>query len=180
MANVGTFVTVVRTAINRVFKGKRLDPFSGKSLFSVKKHNEVIACLNPLMNISAKMVFNNGGVFQSSDAKVEYSDANVVIQFDGSQIILTGSGNGNMTYRGTYDNTQSYNVGDVVRVRSGSSQGVWVCVVAQAALGSAPVFPEPADSGGTNNWELIGPPISQFTACAQGSDQVFYWGGWQV
>jgi hypothetical protein len=179
MANFGTVVSVVRTALNRVFKGKRLDPFTGKSLFSVKKHNEVVACINPLLNISAKMVFNNGGAFQSSDAKVEYSDANVMIQFDGSQIILQATGTSGMNYRGEYNNANAYSVGDVVRKRSGSDQGVWVCVVAQGAGGSAPAFPEPADSGGTNNWELIGPPINQFTACQGGSDQTFYWGGWQ-
>lgn len=60
-------------AMSGSWKGKELQPFNGKTVFSPKKHNEVIECLNPLNNIEV----TEGG---DSPPSVKYSDKKVSIK----------------------------------------------------------------------------------------------------
>ena len=85
-----------------------------------------------------------------------------------------GGGTGNMNYRQLYNSTTTYSFGDVVRVLSGSSQGVFVCVSSTPVVGVAPVFPEPMASGGTNTWDCLALGVGQFGGCAGGSSHTFY------
>jgi hypothetical protein len=82
-------------------------------------------------------------------------------------------GGGGMNYKGTYNSSTTYAVGDVVRVQSGSSQGVWVCVIANPGSGHQPTFPEPATTGGTNYWEMFTFGIQETSVCAGGSKTVY-------
>jgi hypothetical protein len=80
-----------------------------------------------------------------------------------------------MNYRSDYDAGKSYAKGDVVRVRSGAYQGVYVCVVA-ATAGTSPIFPEPADAtpGATTYWEILNLGIRQLNVCSGGAGAQVY------
>lgn len=90
---------------------------------------------------------------------------------------------GGLNYRGTFDedNLSGYKKDDVVRVRSGDSQGIWIAVRDIPADPSTskwerPVFPEPEDTvaGGVNNWELITLGPRATNACFNGTNTTIY------
>ncbi|MDB6022936.1 MAG: hypothetical protein JWQ04_2793 [Pedosphaera sp.] len=76
------------------------------------------------------------------------------------------------TYRSTYVSSATYAQGDIVRVQSGTSQGVWVCVIANPGAGHQPTYPEPATTGGTNYWEMWTFGIYCTSVCDDGSKTV--------
>lgn len=124
-----------------------------KDVFSLRWHKLVARRLNSLLGLTP----TRGAV----DRPVIIGDSGpalLPLAMGGSSTSQTSG----MNYRGTYDNANSYAAGDVVRVRSGTSQGIWVCVIDQPASGSAPVYPEPADSSGTNNWDMLAFGITTF------------------
>jgi hypothetical protein len=95
-----------------------------------------------------------------------------------------GAGTG-MVYRGEYDQFKSYSVGDVVRKRQATPtpiMGVFVCVKKNPlfppgdpeGVSIAPVFPEPAETGGTNTWEILALGIIQTGACKNGITKLSY------
>lgn len=81
---------------------------------------------------------------------------------------------GAVTYRGLYDATISYNRGDIIRMQSGTSQGIWICVVDGLLAGTEPLFPEPVSTGGTNNWDMITFGINVTVGCTAGVTGTFY------
>lgn len=90
---------------------------------------------------------------------------------------------GGINYRGTFDedNLSGYKKDDVVRVRSGDSQGIWIAVkdipvVTGTSKWERPVFPEPEDTvaGGENNWELITLGPRATNACSNGTNTTIY------
>ena len=99
-----------------------------------------------------------------SGFRVQRTTRGMIIQ--GAQVTTAIPGSG-MNYRGDYDKTAAYVFGDVVRVRSGPYQGVFICVL--ACSGTAPVYPEPADTGGTNNWEIFALGIKTVNICSNGT-----------
>lgn len=61
-----------------------------------------------------------------------------------------GSGAG-ITYEGDYDSTRSYSKNMVVRKRTGTKRGFYICWT-EAPIGTAPTYPEPTT--GTVYWHL--------------------------
>jgi hypothetical protein len=144
----------VANLLPKIWRGKWLSPWGKKDLLSVRRHQEVVDCVNPLLNM--RVVFG-----PTND--VIYSDAGIIIQVNAASAGTVDSSA--MHYRGTYDGSKSYSIGDVVRQRNGdASSGTWVCVIPQLPVlqgGSPPVLPEPHDVNGTpNNWELLAQPQS--------------------
>lgn len=84
-----------------------------------------------------------------------------------------GNAKGILTYRGTYDPTKSYNQFDIVRVQTGTSQGVWISVSPTPLLNDPPVFPEPVTVGGANKWEMWSFGVQASVNCQGGSATVF-------
>lgn len=81
-------------------------------------------------------------------------------------------GKSGVNYKGTYVVDTSYSVGDIVRVRSGEHQGVYICVKACSADDDpqhVPTYPEPADTAGVNYWEILALGIRQMTICTGGT-----------
>lgn len=94
----------------------------------------------------------------------------VIRQMLKADVVQVGSAS--MAYKGTYIANTSYNVGDIVRVRSGSHQGVYICVKACSSDDSpqhVPTYPEPADSAGVNYWEILALGIRQLNICMDGA-----------
>lgn len=56
---------------------------------------------------------------------------------------------GGLAYRGDWDSGEDYVAGDIVRVRSGSYQGVYIAV--DSNTNSQPVYPEP----GSPDWHIL-------------------------
>ena len=79
-----------------------------------------------------------------------------------------GGSGGGMNYRGEYQETTSYAIGDVVRVRGGDHQGVYICV--KPALGNTPTYPEPYDVDASDNyWEILALGIKDVNICSGGA-----------
>lgn len=57
-----------------------------------------------------------------------------------------------VSYEGDYDPAKDYTKGMIVRKRSGSHQGLYICNE-DAAAGTAPIFPEP--TSGTVHWHIF-------------------------
>ena len=85
---------------------------------------------------------------------------------------------GGWNYRKDFDITQSYAANDVVRVRSAPySMGWWLCVKTNPAVFGAcqaPIYPEPASSGGTDYWHCISLGINQYNSCRGGQVRLTY------
>jgi hypothetical protein len=90
-----------------------------------------------------------------------------VIPIATTQAVTVGTGGVN--YRGTYSSSTSYSVGDVVRVQTGTSQGVWICVLDNPTSSHPPTFPEPVTIGGTNYWEMLAFGVTTVNVCISGT-----------
>jgi hypothetical protein len=157
---------------NEIHEGMKLPLFGksnkGPSVLSTKAHNAGRALLNALANPSVQV---------GNETKFKLSPAGLVLVL--AKSLFAGGGSGGMNYRGTYDITKIYAVQDVVRVRSGSSQGVWICVVANGApTPQAPTWPEPhdVDISKPNYWEMLALPPKSYTGCSGGASKTFYIG----
>lgn len=78
-----------------------------------------------------------------------------------------------LTYRGTYDAGFTYNQFDLVRVQTGTSQGVWICVSTTPIFNKPPVFPEPITTGGVNLWDMFNFGVQASVTC-QGANSTVY------
>jgi hypothetical protein len=94
-----------------------------------------------------------------------------------------GGGEGAFGYRGTFDpnDPKGYAKNDIVRVRSGTAQGVWVAVIdvpkdATTQTWVAPVFPEPADQTppSVNVWEMFALGVQEINQCSGGTNKKVY------
>jgi hypothetical protein len=87
-------------------------------------------------------------------------------------------GPGGIPYKGDFDATQSYKKNDIVRSRNAPyALGLFICVKDNpvvAGICIPPTFPEPADSGGTNYWDLWSLGVKQYTACRGGTGKTTY------
>lgn len=114
-------------------------------------------------------VANADGTF-TRGAKVAISDGNVLMSLtDAPGTSSGGGGAGNLNYRGTYDSSLTYAVGDIVRKMSGGSQGIWICVITNPTAVNPPTYPEPVLTGGTNYWDMWNFGIISDTVCSGGS-----------
>lgn len=84
-----------------------------------------------------------------------------------------GAGQSAIRYRGTYSPTETYTRGDIVRVQTGASQGVWICVGDGLPAGTPPVFPEPITTGGTNNWDMWVFGVQASVDCQNGNRVIY-------
>jgi hypothetical protein len=80
---------------------------------------------------------------------------------------------GEMSYAGTYSTGSTYYAGQVVRVFTGNSPGLWICVATGSVQNVAPVYPEPAITGGINTWELFTLGVETSNICI-GGNKIFY------
>lgn len=82
-----------------------------------------------------------------------------------------------LNYRGTYAATETYEKGDIVRVMTGNSQGVWISVSVAPLINVPPVFPEPASTVTTppsvNKWEIFALGIQMTNVCQNGNKVVY-------
>ena len=90
-------------------------------------------------------------------------------------------GGGGWNYRGDYDSTQAYSKDDVVRVRSGTAQGVYICIKSNpvdqnSGKSAAPEYPEPAQQSPPrdNIWEILSLGVVQQNACVGGQNKAVY------
>jgi hypothetical protein len=90
-------------------------------------------------------------------------------------------GGGGWNYRGDFDPTQGYNKDDVVRVRAGTAQGVYICVRSNpvdlnSGVSAAPEYPEPANQAPPrqNIWEILSLGVVQQTPCVGGTTKTIY------
>lgn len=109
--------------------------------------------------------------YSSSIATVE---APVGRYFEMIGTLTTGS-TGGMNYKGTYNTAISYSAGDVTRVQSGTSQGVWICSATSSIVGIPPVFPEPLSVGsGSQQWDMFVFGVQQTNNCVSGINSIVY------
>jgi hypothetical protein len=96
-----------------------------------------------------------------------------------------GAGGGGMNYQGEYNQFKSYKPGDVVRKRQAVPtpiMGVFICMKNNptvpandpAGVSQAPKYPEPAETGGTNYWEILALGIVQTSSCKAGETKLTY------
>ena len=79
-----------------------------------------------------------------------------------------GTGSGTLNYRDLYNSANSYNTNDMVVVRSGTSQGVYVCLQNGVTSSNPPTWPEP---GGTVYWRLLNLGVITLSVCSGGSSK---------
>lgn len=115
----------------------------GRSPILSRNANDLVRALNALGKIRIE---RNPA---STEDRVIYSDGGIVFEIAG-QASTSSTGGTGMNYQGDYDAAESYVEGDVVRVRTGSYQGVYIAVQDVPAA-TAPEFPEPA----TPYWEIL-------------------------
>lgn len=84
-----------------------------------------------------------------------------------------GGGTSGVTYKGTFDQTKSYKKDEVVRVKSGASQGVFICITdnpidQQSGFCIAPAWPE------NSYWDMFafGPKV--LNVCRSNADAAIY------
>lgn len=142
-----------------------LRKFTGKTVFSVKKHNSVIEAVNPLLN----MRFVRGAT-----SEVIYGDREVLLQLNPAG----SADSGGMRYRGEYTNVPDpvYAVGDVVRVTpesvfattyadpGPSVPGVYVLIKESPGEEDFPLHPLQA-GGETAFWECLATQPSEMEMC---------------
>ena len=129
------------TIIPKVWIGKKISQFTGKTLFSKSAHNEIVNCLNPLMNPLIRRGETDG---------VFLSDNNLVLQL--ARGSGSGSVSGNLNYRGDYDSGLDYAINDLIYTTysyygNTHKRVPWVCEIAHGPSGSGaqtPTWPEPA------------------------------------
>jgi hypothetical protein len=90
-------------------------------------------------------------------------------------------GGGGWNYRGDYDSTQAYSKDDVVRVRGGTAQGVYICIRSNpvdlnSGKSAAPEYPEPANQAPPrqNIWEILSLGVVQQSSCVGGNNKTIY------
>lgn len=88
---------------------------------------------------------------------------------------------GGLKYRGDFDSTQGYSKDDVVRVRGGTAQGVYICIRSNpvdlsSGKSAAPEFPEPANQNPPrqNIWEILSLGVVQQSSCVGGNNKTIY------
>jgi hypothetical protein len=92
-----------------------------------------------------------------------------------------GAGSGGWNYRSDYDPSKGYGKDDVVRVRTGSSQGVYICVKnnpvdLNSGTSAAPIYPEPASLNppGENIWEVLSLGVVEQSSCVSSEGKTIY------
>lgn len=83
-------------------------------------------------------------------------------------------GGGGLIYRGTFDQGQAggYHVNDIVRVRSGGSQGVFICILdnpisTDTGLCIAPAYPE------NTYWDMWAFGVKEVNICNNGDGHLY-------
>lgn len=97
------------------------------------------------------------------------------------EIIEQAGSAGGLKYKKDYDPSKAYHKDDVVRVRGGSAQGVFVCVKdnpvdLNTGTSLAPEYPEPANQSPPrdNVWEILSLGVVQQTSCVGGGNKNIY------
>lgn len=166
--------TITRLAHRGVWSGKRMDPFTGKTLFSKAKHNEHIQATNALLNMSivrtnrdAFTMYDTGGIIEiNGEASGTGGGGGIttITSTDGTVSITNATGpttdlsvTGVLRPKGVYSSGTDYAVNDMV-VTSPTSYGriAWVCEIQNGPSTSvhAPTWPEP----GTVYWRALDQP----------------------
>jgi hypothetical protein len=114
----------------RVYRGKRILRFTKKDIFSRRKHNELVDCLNPLMNIVMKEGATNDALL---------TDANLILQ------IKSGSGSGSGSGGAVQLRYKSMQADYIVcRTWDGATEGSTDINIAKPYLLRASAFTSPA------------------------------------
>lgn len=128
-----------------------LEPGGRSTLLSASRANQLIFAVNALLNSSG----GNGIILSKAKAgfKIEI-DPNWLEDFlnpvDDGSTEVTGSGNGNMRFRGTWSSgTTDYAENDVVEWTSNNQQGLFVAASGITGNGGDPF------TGGTGDWTQI-------------------------
>lgn len=116
----------------KAYTGKRIAPFSKGDVLRRSRLNELVNCLNALLN----PIIRHG----DSDAAF-ISEANAVYQV--RDLTGTGTGSGNMNFRGKWQTGVAYDVNDVVYTQSldGATRTPWIALEDSTSI--EPVWPEP-------------------------------------
>jgi Domain of unknown function (DUF5122) beta-propeller len=148
--------TGVATGVLRslgIWAGKKLAPFTGKNVFSVSKHNEVLAAANCFLNPQVHI----GG----TSPQVFVGDSGWGIQIPAGTT-AGPAGTGNMNYRGAYSAGTDYAVDDVVYTGSTpAARYFYVCEIANGP-GTSVHATDPTEAG-TIYWRLISQPPGGIT-----------------
>lgn len=137
---------VVGTFLRKIWQGKKLAKFTGKTMFSRSKHNEVLDVANSFLNPS---------VNPPSAADIKICETGWILDLSRVANQVTASG---MNFLDQYSNLVNYSPGNFVWVSESTTapRVPYVCLVANGpGVGAgvqSPIYPEP---GGTVYWRNV-------------------------